>query len=130
MPHLLRTLENRLAVLPVRLALVLPGGRRLGAGEGDVTLRFRDRRALAALAGGQVGDVGAAIVEGRVEQQGSMRALMAAAAGMVVHDPAHLQTAWWTRVMARARSRAVHTVVRDARHVRFHYDLSDDFFAL
>ncbi|MDY0106502.1 MAG: class I SAM-dependent methyltransferase, partial [Giesbergeria sp.] len=130
MRHLLRTLEERLAVLPVRLALVLPGGRRLGARVADVTLRFRDRRALAALAGGQVGDVGAAIVEGRVEQQGSMRALMAAAAGMVVHDPAHQQTGWWIRVMARARSRAVHTVVRDAHHVRFHYDLSDEFFAL
>lgn len=130
MEHLLHTLEERLAVLPVRLALELPGGRRLGAGDADVVLRFRERRALAALARGRVGDVAAAIVEGRVEQQGSMRALMAAAAGLVVHDPAHARAGWWARVMARTRSLAVHTVVRDARQVRFHYDLSDDFFAL
>jgi len=130
MPQLLHTLEERLERLPVRLALELPGGQRLGAGDADVRLRFADRPALAALAGGQVGDVGAAIVEGRVEVEGSMRALMAAAAGLVAHDPARDHTGWWTRAVARARSLAVHTVLRDARHVQFHYDLSDDFFAL
>ena len=130
MPHLLHNLEERLHRLPVRLALELPGGQRLGSQDADVRLRFADRLMLAALAGGQVGDVGAAIVEGRVEMEGSMRALMAAAAGLVVHDPAHDHTGWWTRAMARARSLVVHTVVRDTRYVRFHYDLSDDFFAL
>jgi len=130
MKRLLHTLEARLALLPVRLALELPGGQWLGPRDADVRLRFSDRLALAALAGGLVGDVGAAIVEGRVAMEGSMRALMAAAAGLVAHDPAHDHAGWWTRVMARARSLAMHTVVRDARHVQFHYDLSDDFFAL
>ena len=66
MPHLLHNLEERLHRLPVRLALELPGGQRLGSQDADVRLRFADRLTLAALAGGQVGDVGAAIVEGRV----------------------------------------------------------------
>lgn len=130
MKTLLRSMEERLAPLPVRLALELPGGQRLGPADADVHLRFIDRQALLALAGGRIGDVGAAIVEGRVEMQGSMRSLMAAAAGLLAHDPARDHTGWWTRTLARARSLAVHTVVRDARHVQFHYDLSDDFFAL
>ena len=130
MKRLLQTLEERLAPLPVRLALELPGGQWLGPRDADVRLRFADRLTLAALAAGQVGDVGTAIVEGRVAMEGSMRALMAATAGLVAHDPAQDHAGWWTRVMARARSLAVHTVVRDARHVRFHYDLSNEFFAL
>jgi len=130
MESLLHSLHERLAHLPVRLALELPGGRRLGPADPDVCLRLADRLALLALAGGRVGDVGAAIVEGRVHMEGSMRALMAAAAGLLAHDPAQDHTGWWTRALARARSLLVHTVVRDARHVQFHYDLSDEFFAL
>ena len=60
-----------------------------------------------------------------------MRDLMVAAAGLVARDPAHAQhLGAWQRVLARARSMAAHTVVHDARHVQFHYDLSDDFYAL
>ena len=131
MEHLLHTLEARLAMLPVRMAIALPTGETLGPPEPVVTLRFRDRMALVALAMGQIGQVGAAIVEGRVEMEGSMRHLMAAAAGLLLRDPARDQHhGWWQRALARARSRVVHTVVHDARHFQFHYDLSDDFYAL
>ncbi|ART57864.1 SAM-dependent methyltransferase [Acidovorax carolinensis] len=131
MKNLLHILEGRLEALPVRMAVQLPAGQRLGARNAAVTLRFRDRMALLALASGEIGNVGAAIVEGKVALEGSMRELMAAAAGLLTGNPAqepgHL---WWRRVLARARSMAVHTLQNDARHVQFHYDLSDDFYAL
>ena len=131
MKHLLRILEARLAALPVSLAVELPAGQQLGAAHPAVTLRFRDRMALVALATGEIGNVGAAIVEGRVALEGGMRDLMAAAAGLLTHDPARDQPhAWWQRVLARVRSKAAHTVGHDARHIQFHYDLSDDFYAL
>ncbi|CAN7204245.1 class I SAM-dependent methyltransferase [Acidovorax sp. LjRoot194] len=130
MKHLLNTLEGRLAALPVPMAVQLPAGQQLGARDPAVTLRFRDRLALVALATGEIGNVGAAIVEGRVALEGGMRDLMAAAAGLLTRDPARDQHHGWQRVLARARSMAVHTLGHDARHVQFHYDLSDDFYAL
>ena len=131
MKHLLHSLEARLAALPVPMAVQLPAGQQLGAAHPAVTLRFRDRMALVALATGEIGNVGAAIVEGRVALEGGMRDLMAAAAGLLTRDPARDQhDGWWQRVLARARSMAAHTLAHDARQVQFHYDLSDDFYAL
>ncbi len=108
----------------------MAGGGHAGPADAAVALRFQDRRSLASLALGEIGDVGAAIVEGRVLLRGSMRDLMAAAAGLLRGDPARANAGWWQQMMARARSRAVHTIARDARQVQFHYDLSDDFYAL
>ena len=131
MKQLLQTLEGRLATLPVPMAVELPAGQQLGAQQPAVRLRFRDRMALVALATGEIGNVGAAIVEGRVAIEGRMRDLMAAAAGLLIRDPARDQHAgWWQRVLARARSMAAHTLAHDARQVQFHYDLSDEFYAL
>lgn len=130
MKHLQRALEDRLAALPVGLALELPGGERLGGADAPVVLRFRDRVALSALVLGDVGDVGAAIVEGRVALEGRMRDLMADAAGLLRGDPARAHADWWSKVIAWVRSRASHTLDRDARQIQFHYDLSDDFYAL
>jgi len=129
--HLLNSLESSLAQSPVGIAVELPGGLRLGNANADLRLRFRDRMAVVALAMGEIGNVGAAIVEGRVALEGSMRQLMAAAAAMLRSDPARdEQVAWWRRVLLRARSMAAHTRVRDAQHIQYHYDLSDDFYAL
>ncbi len=131
MKHLLQTLEGRLATLPVAMAVELPGGQHVGARRPAVLLRLCDRMALVALATGEIGHVGAAIVEGRVAIEGRMRDLMAAAAGLLTADPARDHRAgWWARVLARARSTAAHTLAHDARHVQFHYDLSDDFYTL
>lgn len=131
MKHLVQALEGRLATLPVPLAVELPAGQQLGAANPAVTLRFRDRLALVALASGEIGRVGAAIVEGRVALEGGMRDLMAAAAGLLTRDPARDEhDGWWRRVLARARSMAAHTLAHDARQVQFHYDLSDAFYAL
>lgn len=131
MKHLLNALEASLAASPVGVAVELPDGVRLGDANADLRLRLRDRMAVVALAMGEIGSVGAAIVEGRVALEGSMRQLMAAAAALLKSDPAQGEHAgWWQRVLLRARSMAAHTLAHDARNIEFHYDLSDDFYAL
>ncbi|HQQ71511.1 MAG TPA: class I SAM-dependent methyltransferase [Alicycliphilus sp.] len=131
MKHMLSSLQSSLAQSPVPMAVELPGGLRLGDADAPVRLQLRDRMALVALAMGEIGNVGSAIVEGRVVVEGSMRQVMAAAAAMLRSDPARDEHAyWWRRVLRRARSMAAHTQARDALHIEQHYDLSDDFYAL
>ena len=130
MKQWLGSLDERLAHLPVTLALELPGGERMGPQPADAVLTFRSVGALAALAAQQLGAVAQAIVEGEVQLQGSVRALMQAATGFLPVDPAHAETAAWRRLLAWARSRRRHSPDRDAEQVQFHYDLSDDFYAL
>ena len=131
MKHLLNSLQAGLAQSPVGIAVQLPGGRWLGDPHADLRLQCRDRMAVLALATGEIGHVGTAIVEGRVALHGSMRQLMGAATALLRSDPARDEQArWWRRVLLRARSRAAHTRARDARQIEQHYDLSDDFYAL
>ena len=74
--------------------------------------------------------MGAAVVEGWVDLQGNMRDVMSAATNLLQSDPLRGNANWWSQVMARARSMALHTIDRDAQQVQFHYDLSDAFYAL
>ena len=127
---MLAALEARLAALPVPMAVELPSGQRIGPASWQVLVVLRAPEAYLALVQGQIGSLGAAIVEGWVEVHGSMRDVMAAALGLLQTDPVRGTASWWSQVMARARSMALHTLERDAQQVQFHYDLSDDFFAL
>lgn len=130
MEALVRRLAPQLAGAPVRVALCLPGGGRVGADQPDVTLRFRDWGCVGHLAAGQVGRVAEDVVEGRVELEGRMRAVMDAAAFLLPGAPVSSDTSWWTQVLRRARSLVAHTPQRDAQQIEFHYDVSDDFYAL
>lgn len=124
--HLAASLVDRLAV---PIALEWPGGR-VGPANAPVQLKLREWHQLAALLMGRIGSVGNAYVRGELDIEGRLRDVMDVAAELA-HSP--LQTAPptpWTRVLRRARSRRLHQRHRDAEQVRFHYDLSDDFFAL
>ena len=126
--------EHKLGELALPLAVVLPGGRRIGPVDARVTLRLKDLTPLAAIATGQVGKVGQAYVEGRVDIDGTMRDLMDVAYRMM-GDPTQVSQAaapveWARRVAHHAKSRARHGQAADARQVQFHYDVSDDFYAL
>lgn len=127
---MLAALEARLAALPVPMAVELPSGQRIGPASWQVLVVLRAPEAYLALVQGQIGSLGAAIVEGWVEVHGSMRDVMAVALGLLQTDPVRGTASWWSQVMARARSMALHTLERDAQQVQFHYDLSDDFYAL
>ena len=120
-------------------ALVLPGGRRIGPEQARLTVHLNDIRSLAHVATGQVGKLAEDYVEGRVELEGSMRDLMASAAGLVGDDPTrgtqHGPWRWWRGLMRRSKSSSQssasrHSAAEDARQVQFHYDVSDDFYAL
>jgi cyclopropane-fatty-acyl-phospholipid synthase len=130
MDTIVQRLESRLQGLPVSLGLRLPGGKQVGPPNAAVRLTFNDWSGLATLAAGQIGRVAEHFVERRVQIEGSMRDLMAAAAGLLPGSPVEGDTGWWTQVLRRARSLALHTPQKDAAQVQFHYDVSDDFYAL
>jgi cyclopropane-fatty-acyl-phospholipid synthase len=62
--------------------------------------------------------------------QGRMRDLMAVAARLLPGAPVSSDTAWWTQMLRRAKSLASHSPLKDAQQVQFHYDVSDEFYAL
>ncbi len=130
MEPLLKKLQSQLAALPVPVSLVLPGHRRLGPADAAVRLEFKDWSGVATLAAGQIGMVGEDYVEERVKIEGSMRDVMTAAAAVLPGTPVASDTSWWTQMLRRAKSLASHTQQRDAEQIRFHYDVSDDFYAL
>ena len=136
MPALAGVLEQRLARLTPSLAVVLPGGQRIGGADAAVTLRLNELSSLSHVATGQIGKVGQDYVDGRLEIDGTMRALMDIAAVMLGSDPTEVSgptrgpLAWidgWKRMV---RSRERHDPESDARQIQFHYDVSDDFYAL
>ena len=130
MKNLLSTLEPVLAKLPVTASIQLASGERVGTEHSAVQLIFRSPKALAALLDGQVGSVGSAVVEGWVDIHGKPRDIMAAAAVLLQGDPVQHRPTWLEQTVSKAKSLAMHTLSRDAEQIQFHYDLSDDFYAL
>lgn len=128
-------LERKLESMQVPLAVELPAGERVGAPDARVTLRLRELSPLVKIATGQVGRVAQDHVEGRLDVDGTMRDLMLIAAQMISEDPTRgdegaAPLRWWTELIRRSRSRARHHKHVDAEQVQFHYDVSDDFYAL
>jgi cyclopropane-fatty-acyl-phospholipid synthase len=122
---------RKFANLETGAAVVLPGGRRLGANGARVTLTLRELAPLAHLAAGQVGLLAGDYVEGRLRVDGSMRDVMAVAAQLIGGDPtAGSAGSWWRELLRTAKSVGHHNAETDARQVQFHYDVSDDFYAL
>ena len=128
-------LGAQLARLPLPCALLLPDGSRLGTAASPVTLGLRDARLLPALLAGRVGALGEAYVEGRLELQGSLRDLCEVAAALVgdAAAPAAPPSAlarWAAGLWRAGRSLARHTLQSDRQQIEFHYDVSNDFYAL
>ncbi|AMO22868.1 class I SAM-dependent methyltransferase [Ramlibacter solisilvae] len=130
MEPLVRKIDSQLAGLSPPLAVQLPGGRRVGPASPVVELAFGDWSSLATLAGGQIGRLAEDIVEERVRLTGSMRDVMNVASQLLPGTPVASDTGWWTQMRRRAKSLAQHTPQKDAQQVQFHYDVSDDFYAL
>ena len=130
MNALVRKIESKLAGLPVPVAIELPAGQRVGPEGAAVTLSFKDWSGLASMAAGQIGRMAEDFVESRVQLQGRMRDLMAVAARLVPGSPVEGGSSWFTSVTRRARSIAHHSPQQDAEQIQFHYDVSDDFYAL
>ena len=126
-------IERKFAGLQTQAQVELPGGRRIGSADARVVLRLRELAPLAHMAAGQVGRLAEDYVEGRVEIDGTMRDLVAVAAQMIDVDPTQAageRSSWWRALMRHGKSLTRHSVESDARQVQFHYDVSDDFYAL
>ncbi|HSH88575.1 MAG TPA: class I SAM-dependent methyltransferase [Ramlibacter sp.] len=131
MDTLVRMIEQRLAGLPVPVAVRLPAGDRLGPTSATVTLSFKDWSGLATMAAGQIGRMAEDFVESRLQLEGRMRDLMAVAARLLRDTPVNQSGSWLAQVMRKAKSLAAHaTPEKDAEKIQFHYDVSDDFYAL
>lgn len=130
MQSLIPKIESQLSSLSVPITLQLPDGRQVAKPGSRVTLAFDEWSALAKLAGRQIGAIGEAYVEGRVQIEGAMRDLFDAAVGLLPGNPAETNTGWWSRLQRRAKSRGSHSLGKDAAQIEFHYDVSDDFYAL
>lgn len=131
MNPLLSVVERKLQALPVPVQLVLPDGAVLGPPDPRVRFVTHDKTALAHLAEGAVGVLGQDYVEGRIDIEGSMRDVMAAAAALLPGSPMDAaRGGWLTDLVHKVMSVWRHSIERDARQIEFHYDLSDDFYAL
>src|SRR5690349_5336137 len=128
-------LEKKLASLAVPLSVRLPGGDRVGPADARVTLKLHDLAPLAKLAAGHIGRVAQDYVEGKLDIQGAMRDVMEIAARMMSDDPVRAEHGaaplrWWNDLARHSRSKARHHKRADAEQIEFHYDVSDDFYAL
>lgn len=128
MAALSNLLNRRLTALPQTVRVEWPGGQA-GPGESLVRLRLRGPRWLAALARGRIGTLADAYVRGEVDIDGTMPDVMAVAAALV-DDPvqADLSNAW-VRFTHAWRARRQGRLGRE-HDIQFHYDVSDDFYAL
>jgi len=110
------------------LALVLPGGRRIGRADADVVLRFASLLPLRHVVTGNVGGLANDYVEGLLDIEGPMRRVADVAASLMPGDPTLNAPSKPLRGPLFSRWR--HRKVADARQVQHHYDVSDDFYAL
>ena len=129
MPLLNHLIDTQLARMPGQLALEWPGGRA-GGHSGAVLLRLRHRRLLAHLASGQIGELADAYVRGDLDIEGRLADVMAVAAALV-GDPVQRGARWQLpQWLAHWRSRWLHRLDQAGSQVRFHYDVSDEFYRL
>ncbi len=123
--------EKKLAAMPVAVRLQMPDGQWLGHKDARVQFMAKSQLALKHLAAGDIGKIGEDYVEGRVEINSSMRELMAAAAGLLPGNPVDsAKPSVFGALLGRLMSVWRHSLERDAKQIQFHYDLSDDFYAL
>jgi cyclopropane-fatty-acyl-phospholipid synthase len=123
--------EKKLAAMPVGIRLQMPDGQWLGRNDAEIEFKAKTPVALKHLAAGDIGKIGEDYVEGRVQINSSMRDLMAAATGLLPGNPVEsakpsVLGGLWARLVSGWR----HSLERDAKQIEFHYDLSDDFYAL
>jgi cyclopropane-fatty-acyl-phospholipid synthase len=114
--------------MPPQLQIHLPSGQSLGRADASVRLHIRSWSSLRHLRPIQLGALAEEYVQGRLELQGSLRELMTAAADWL-GTPSHRRR-WMDKALARWLSLRSHTLKRDRAQIQFHYDLSDDFYAL
>ena len=116
--------------LPADVALRLPQGQHMGPANARIQLSFSNWSSIALLRAGQIGALAEDYVEGKLQLDGAMRDLMHAMSGVLPANPATSDSPWWSALRARAKVFSAHTAAKDAARIQFHYDVSDEFYAL
>ena len=116
--------------LPPDVSVQLPHGQLLGAANAAVKLTFSSWSSIARLKAGQMGALAEDYVEGKLQLEGTMRDIIHAVTKLLPGNPVETDTRWWQNLLRRAKSLAAHTLEKDAAQIQFHYDVSDDFYAL
>jgi len=125
-----RMIQSKLDQLQVPLRVRLPSGEKIGRNDAPVEVVFHDLTALGQLASGNLGALGADIVSGKVSIQGGMRDLMHVVAALVPDEGQPQRPRPWQRVWWGLASILRHSRARDAAQIRFHYDVSDEFYQI
>lgn len=128
--HLVPQIESQIVRLPSPVAVQLPAGQLLGPPGAPVKMSFSRWSSLARLKAGQIGALAEDFVEGQLKLEGRMRDVMAVAAGLLPANPVETGASWWSGLLRQVRSLRAHSPARDAEQIQFHYDVSDDFYAL
>ncbi len=128
--HLVPHIESQIARLLAPVAVQLPEGQVLGPPGAPVKMSFSRWSSLARLKTGQIGILAEDFVEGSLKLEGRMRDVMTVAAGLLPADPVATGAGWWTGLQRQIRSFKAHSLEKDAEQIQFHYDVSDDFYAL
>ena len=116
--------------LPPDVSVQLPHGELLGTANAAVKLTFSSWSSIARLKAGQIGALAEDYVEGKLQLEGTMREIICAVTKLLTVNPVESDTGYWQHLLRRARSLAAHTLEKDAAQIQFHYDVSDDFYAL
>ena len=129
-PRLVSSLSSLAPSLPADIAVRLPHGQLLGAPNAPVKLTISSWSSIARLKAGQVGALAEDYVEGKLQLEGAMRDVMRAVTRLLPGNPIEGTAGWWSGLLRYAKSLAAHTPAKDAAQIEFHYDVSDDFYAL
>ena len=106
------------------LAIELWNGKRYQlSGDAPVTLRIPGAGALKYFIGANLAKLGEAYVEGHIDVEGPIREVLRAAEGLS-------RFLGGDKKGRRPRLLNLHTRSRDARAIAYHYDVSNDFYAL
>ena len=123
-------ISHKLQHLSLPLCIQLDTGDCFGPSNAPVSLHIHRLSALKHLAQGHIGKLASDIVEGRADLHGKMRDVMAVATELLAKSPVQAHNTWWARFFKYSHTLGHHSLPQDAAHIRFHYDVSDDFYAL
>lgn len=128
--HHVPEIESQTVRLPPRMAVQLPAGQVLGPPGAPVKMSLSHWSSLTRLRAGQIGALAEEFVEGKLRLEGRMCDVMAVAAALLPGNPVRSDVGWWTGLQRQMRALRAHTPEKDAEQIQFHYDVSDDFYAL
>lgn len=119
-------IEERLRASSIPLSITLWNGRRLGPGEDpQVSVTVRSPKVLGALINPTMGKLARHYVEQQLDVEGDPRHIISVGEALSSSAPTAAGGA-----TARFRNWIGHSRVFDSKAIRFHYDVSDEFFGL